>query len=273
MPIKTYQPTTPSRRTMAVTAFDDITKKRPERALLRPRKQRAGRNSSGRVTVWHRGGGNRRHFRVVDFKRDKLNVAARVAAIEYDPNRSARLALLQYVDGDKRYILAPEGLKVGASVMTGAAAEPMVGNHLPLARIPMGLDIHNVELQPGRGGQLVRSAGLAAVLMSREGNYANLKMPSGEMRQVHIQCMATIGRVGNADHENIQYGKAGHSRWLGIRPTVRGRAMNPVDHPMGGGEGRSTGGHPRSPWGLYAKGKKTRHKRNRTSKFILERRK
>jgi len=273
MPIHTYKPTTPSRRTASVPTFDEITRAKPERSLVKAFKASAGRNSAGRITVRHRGGGQRRLFRCVDFKRDKLNIPAQVASIEYDPNRSARIALLQYVDGEKRYILAPVGLVVGATLVTGPDAEPSVGNMLPLARIPLGMQVHNIELQPGRGGQLVRCAGLAATLMSREGEYANIKLPSGEVRRINVKCRATIGQVGNVDHASFSYGKAGHSRWMGIRPTVRGRAMNPVDHPMGGGEGKSTGGHPRSPWGQYAKGMKTRHPRGKSERFIVSRRK
>ncbi len=273
MPIKTYNPTTPSRRFASVATFEEITRSKPERSLLRSGKYRAGRNSSGRITVWHQGGGNRRMYRVIDFKREKFALPARVAAIEYDPNRSARIALLHYPDGEKRYILAPNGLQVGARLMSGPEAEPALGNALPLAKIPLGSQIHNLELKPRQGAKLVRSAGMAAVLLSRQGDYANVKLPSGEIRMIHVNCLATIGQVGNVDHESRIYGKAGHARWLGIRPTVRARAMNPVDHPMGGGEGRSTGGHPRSPWGLYAKGKKTRNVRSRSSRFIVARRK
>ena len=273
MPIKTYRPTTPSRRFATAPVFEEITRTEPERSLVKAFKAAAGRGSSGRITVRHRGGGQRRLFRYVDFKRDKLNIPAKVATIEYDPNRSARIALLQYVDGEKRYILAPVGLAVGATLVTGPDAEPSVGNMLPLARIPLGMQVHNIELQPGRGGQLVRGAGLAATLMSREGEYANIKLPSGEVRRINVKCSATIGQVGNLDHASFSYGKAGHSRWLGIRPTVRGRAMNPVDHPMGGGEGKSTGGHPRSPWGQYAKGMKTRHPHGKSERFIVSRRK
>jgi len=212
-------------------------------------------------------------YRCIDFKRDKTNIIAKVASIEYDPNRSARIALLHYVDGEKRYILAPNGLQVGAKLVSGPEAEPVVGNALPLAKIPLGVQIHNIELKQRQGAKLVRSAGTAAILMSRAGQYATVKLPSGEIRLIHVNCFATIGQIGNVDHESYVYGKAGHSRWLGIRPTVRGRAMNPVDHPMGGGEGRSMGGHPRSPWGLYAKGKKTRNVRARSTRFIIERRK
>ncbi len=272
MALKKYKPTSPGRRFTQVSAFDDITRSRPESSLTKAKKSSAGRNSSGRLTVRHRGGGHKRKIRIIDFKRDKFGIPARVAEIEYDPNRSARIALLFYADGEKRYILAPAGLKVGAIVKSGKDAEPSVGNVLYLADIPLGSPVHNVELQPGRGGQLVRSAGLSAVLMSREGDYANLRMPSGEIRIINCKCMATMGRLGNADHEAIVLGKAGRKRWLGIRPTVRGVAMNPIDHPMGGGEGRASGGHPKSPWGVYAKGQKTRNKR-KSNKFILKRRK
>lgn len=273
MPIKTYRPTTPSRRTASVSTFEEITRHKPERSLLRSWKNPAGRNSSGRITVWHQGGGCRRMYRCIDFKRDKTGIPAKVAAIEYDPNRSARIALLHYADGEKRYILAPQGLRVGATLMSGPEAEPVVGNALPLAKIPLGLQIHNIELQPRQGAKLARGAGAAALLVSRQDAFATVKLPSGETRLIGARCLATVGQLGNVDHENYVYGKAGHSRWLGIRPTVRGRAMNPVDHPMGGGEGRSTGGHPRSPWGLYAKGKKTRNVRSRSARFIVERRK
>ena len=273
MPVKTYKPTTPSRRFAATPTFAEITRRRPERRLLRAKRSTGGRNSAGRITVRHRGGGVRRKYRLIDFRREKSNLPALVASIEYDPNRSARIALLHYRDGDKRYILAPDGLRVGATVMAGQEAEPRVGNMLPLARIPMGTEVHNIELKPGRGGQLARSAGLAAVLMSREGSYANVRLPSGEVRMLHVNCAATIGHVSNGDHENVLYGKAGCKRWRGVRPTVRGRAMNPIDHPLGGGEGRSTGGHPRSPWGQYAKGLKTRIRRSRSNRFIVARRK
>ncbi|MDD5482709.1 MAG: 50S ribosomal protein L2 [Kiritimatiellae bacterium] len=273
MTLKVYRPVTPSQRFRAVVAAEGMAKSGPEKRLLSPRKARAGRNFSGRVTIRHRGGGVRRHDRIIDFKRGKFNVVARVAAIEYDPGRSARIALLCYADGEKRYILAPLGLAVGARVLSGASAEPAVGNMLPLEKIPLGLTIHNIELEPGKGGQLVRGAGMGAVLMAREGNYAHVKLPSGEIRMINVKCMATIGQVGNLEHETVSYGKAGAARWRGIRPTVRGRAMNPIDHPLGGGEGKATGGHPRSPWGQYAKGAKTRNVRSRSSRFIVSRRK
>lgn len=273
MPLRTYKPTTPSRRFITSSDFVEITRAKPERSLVKTHKVAAGRNSSGRITVRHRGGGQRRLFRCIDFKRDKLNIPGKVASIEYDPNRGARIALMQYVDGEKRYILAPVGLTVGATLMAGPDVEPSIGNMLPLARIPLGMQVHNIELQPGRGGQLVRGAGMAAILMSREGDYASVKLPSGEMRLINVKCRATIGQVGNVDRSSVVYGKAGHSRWLGIRPTVRGRAMNPIDHPMGGGEGKSTGGHPQSPWGQYAKGMKTRHPHQKSERFIVSRRK
>ncbi|MDO9540712.1 MAG: 50S ribosomal protein L2 [Kiritimatiellia bacterium] len=273
MTLKFYKPTTPSQRFRSVVAADEITKVKPEKRLLISGKSKAGRNVAGRITVRHRGGGGKRHYRLIDFKRDKFNITARVAAIEYDPGRSAQIALLHYTDGEKRYILAPLGLKVGLKVLSGDSAEPAIGNMLLLGKIPLGLTIHNIELEPGKGGQLVRGAGMGAILMAREGNYAHVKMPSGEIRMINIKCRATIGQVGNLEHETVIYGKAGASRWRGIRPTVRGRAMNPVDHPHGGGEGKATGGHPRSPWGQYAKGAKTRNVRSRSSRFILSRRK
>lgn len=273
MALKNFRPTTPSNRFKAMVISGDITKNKPEKRLLLSNKSSAGRNCYGRITVRHRGGGGRRHSRIIDFKRDKPNVAAVVAGIEYDPERSARIALLNYTDGDKRYIIAPMGLKVGARVCSGPEAEPVIGNMLPLEKIPLGLTVHNIELEPGRGGQLVRGAGMGAVLMAREGVFAHVKLPSGEVRMINVKCMATVGQVGNLDHENMILGKAGSSRWRGIRPTVRGRAMNPVDHPLGGGEGKSTGGHPRSPWGQYAKGMKTRNVRSRSGRFIVSRRK
>jgi large subunit ribosomal protein L2 len=274
MALKKFKPTTPSRRFMVLSAFDEVTKKSPERSLLDTKKSKAGRNSAGRITVRHRGGGHKKHYRIIDFKRDKLGIPAKVAGVEYDPNRSARIALLHYADGEKRYILAPLGLEVGATVLAGPEAEPSVGNALPLARIPLGMPIHNIEMEQGRGGQMVRSAGGAAQIMAREGKSAQLKLPSGEIRLVSINCYATLGQLGNVDHENISGGKAGRARWLGKRPTVRGVAMNPVDHPMGGGEGRTSGGGPPvSPWGQLSKGKRTRSKRKPSSKFIVKRRK
>ncbi len=274
MALKTYKPTTPSRRHMVTSAFDEITKSTPERSLLRPKKSTGGRNSAGRISTRHKGGGHKRRYRVIDFKRNKFGIPAKVASVEYDPNRSSRIALLHYADGEKRYIIAPNGLEVGSTLFSGPDAEPSLGNALPLAKIPLGTTIHNIELQPGCGGQIARSAGTSAQLMSRENDFANLKMPSGEIRRIRTQCYATIGRVGNVDHENIVSGKAGRKRWLGIRPTVRGVAMNPVDHPMGGGEGRTSGGgHPCSPWGTLSKGKRTRSKKKASSQFIVERRK
>ena len=274
MALKKYKPTTPSRRHMWTSAFDEITKSTPERSLLRSKKSTGGRNSSGRLTTRHKGGGHKRRYRVVDFKRNKFGIPAKVASVEYDPNRSARIALLHYADGEKRYIIAPTGLEVGSTLLSGPGSEPTLGNALPLAEIPLGMTVHNIELEPGCGGQIARSAGTGAQLMSREGELANLKMPSGEIRRIRTKCMATIGQVGNVDHENIVSGKAGRKRWLGIRPTVRGVAMNPVDHPMGGGEGRTSGGgHPTSPWGTLAKGKRTRKNKKASTQFIVERRK
>lgn len=274
MALKKYNPTTPSLRFTTVSGFDEITKTTPERSLVRPVKQKAGRNSAGRITVRHRGGGHKRKLRVVDFKRDKAGIPAKVAAIEYDPGRSANIALLHYVDGEKRYILAPAKLKVGEQVVSGDAAEATVGNALPLGKIPLGMFIHNVELEPGRGGKVCRSAGGSAQLMSREGQFAQIKLPSGEVRMINVRCMATVGQVGNSEHGSESMGKAGRKRWRGVRPTVRGVAMNPVDHPMGGGEGRTSGGgHPVSPWGQLAKGGKTRGRRKPSNKFIVKRRK
>jgi len=274
MGLKKYKPTTPSRRHMVTSSFEEITKSTPERSLLRPKKSTGGRNSSGRLTTRHKGGGHKRRYRVIDFKRNKNGIPATVSSIEYDPNRSSNIALLFYADGEKRYIIAPANLEVGMKLMSGPDAEPSLGNALPLAKIPLGTTIHNIELQPGCGGQIARSAGTSAQLMSREGDFANLKMPSGEIRRIRTNCIATIGAVGNSDHENIVSGKAGRKRWLGIRPTVRGVAMNPIDHPMGGGEGRTSGGgHPCSPWGTLSKGKRTRSKKKASSQFIVERRK
>jgi large subunit ribosomal protein L2 len=273
MALKKNKPYTPSRRFTELSAFDEITKDRPEASLTSAMSRKSGRNAQGRITVRHRGGGHKRQYRKIDFRRDKRDIPAVVAAIEYDPNRSARIALLNYVDGEKRYILAPDGLKVGAKVLSGEKADPATGNALPLARIPLGLPVHNIELQPGRGGQLARSAGQVAQLMSREGGYATLRLPSGEIRRIHEGCYATIGQVGNMDHMNISLGKAGRKRWLGIRPTVRGVAMNPVDHPMGGGEGRTSGGgHPVTPWGHPTKGARTRRGKKSSSRFIIKRR-
>ncbi|WP_376794359.1 50S ribosomal protein L2 [Thermogemmatispora sp.] len=272
MPVKQYKPTTPGRRGMTVSTFEEITKTEPEKSLIKPLKKHAGRNNQGRITTRHRGGGAKRAYRIIDFKRNKLGVPAKVAAIEYDPNRSARIALLHYLDGEKRYIIAPLGLKVGDQVMAGPEADIKPGNALPLKNIPVGTTIHNIELVPGRGGQLVRSAGVGAQLMAKEGDYALIRLPSGELRYVHIRCMATVGQVGNPDHENITIGKAGRSRHMGRRPAVRGAAMNPCDHPHGGGEGRAPrGGQPQTPWGKPALGVKTRRNK-RTDRFIVRRR-
>ncbi|MGH7497054.1 MAG: 50S ribosomal protein L2 [bacterium] len=273
MPIKSFKPTTPSMRFRTVSTFEEITKDRPEKSLLAPLRKSGGRNNLGKLTSRHRGGGHKRAYRIIDFKRDKDGVPGRVAAVEYDPNRSARIALLQYADGEKRYIIAPVGLKVGDKIMSGPEAEIRPGNSLPLSHIPLGLTIHNVELRRGRGAQIGRSAGSEVQLLAREGSYAQLRLPSGEVRKVRVECRATIGQVGNIDHENISWGKAGRSRWLGWRPYVRGVAMNPVDHPMGGGEGKSSGGrHPCSPWGQKSKGLKTRKPSKASSKYIIKRR-
>jgi large subunit ribosomal protein L2 len=273
MPLKEFSPTSPGRRFMSTLTFEEITKQRPEKGLTAPKKRTGGRNSKGRTTAWFRGGGHKRRFRVVDFRRDKRDVPAKVAAIEYDPNRSARLALLHYRDGEKRYILWPEGLKVGQSVLAGDAADILPGNCLPLKLIPAGTVIHNIELRHGKGGQLVRSAGGAAQLVAKEGAYAQVKLPSGEVRLISVECVATVGQVGNIDHKNVSIGKAGRSRWLGRRPHNRGVAMNPVDHPHGGGEGKTSGGrHPVTPWGQPTKGYKTRNNK-RTQRFIVKRRK
>lgn len=273
MPIRKYKPTSPGRRDMSVSDFATITRSKPERSLSSGLKKSGGRNNLGRLTSAHRGGGHKRRYRIIDFKRNKWGVPARVATIEYDPNRSARIALLHYFDGEKRYILAPVGLKVGDQVQTAERAEIEPGNVLPLRTIPLGTVLHNIELKPGKGGQMCRAAGSSARLMAREGKYAQLKLPSGETRQVLVTCLATVGQVGNVEHENISIGKAGRSRWLGRRPNVRGVAMNPVDHPHGGGEGRSSGGrHPVTPWGVPTKGYKTRSKKNPSNKFIVKRR-
>ncbi|MEX2089777.1 MAG: 50S ribosomal protein L2 [Bacteroidota bacterium] len=277
MAIRKLRPMTPATRFYSISTFEEITKTVPEKSLLRKLKKSGGRNNLGRVTSRHRGGGHKRRYRLIDFKREKHGVSAKVAAIEYDPNRSARIALLHYGDGDKRYIVAPDGLKVGQSVQSGSGVEVQLGNALPLLEIPVGTFIHNVEMRPGKGGQLGRSAGNSLQLMAKEGDFAQLKLPSGEVRKVRVNCYATVGIVSNGDHENISLGKAGRSRWLGIRPHSRGMAMNPVDHPMGGGEGRSKSGggwqHPESPWGKYAKGLKTRKKKNPSNKYIVKRRK
>ena len=274
MSIKVFKPTTNARRNMSVTDYSDLSKVAPEKSLLKPLQKNSGRNSYGRITVRHRGGGNRRKYRVIDFKRTKFDIEATVKTLEYDPNRSAHIALIEYTDGEKAYILAPVGLKVGDKVVAGPAADIKPGNALPLVNIPVGTFVHNVELYPGKGGQLARAAGNAAQLMAKEGAYALLRLPSGELRNVPVNCMATVGQVGNLDHENVKIGKAGRTRHLGIRPTVRGSVMNPNDHPHGGGEGKSPIGRPGpvTPWGKPALGYKTRAKKNRSDKLIVKRR-
>ncbi len=276
MALKTFRPLTPAQRYKALPAFEEITKSKPEKSLLAPKKRTGGRNNRGRLTSRHIGGGHKQKYRLIDFKRSKRDIAAEVVGIEYDPNRSARIALLQYADGEKAYILAPVGLTVGRKVSAGETAAPEVGNALPLKSIPLGSSIHNIELIPGRGGQIARSAGQVAVLSNREAGYALVKLPSGEIRKIHETAYATIGQVGNVDHMNVSSGKAGRSRWLGRRPHVRGMVMNPVDHPMGGGQGKSKGGggrhHPMSPWGQLAKGFKTRRKHKESNNFIVQRR-
>ncbi len=274
MGVKNYKPTSPGRRWMTGHTFDEITRTKPEKSLLRPLHKKAGRNAYGRITVRHRGGGHARQYRLIDFRRDKFGVPARVASIEYDPNRSARIALVVYADGEKRYILAPLGLKVGDTVLSDlTGTDVRVGNAMSLERVPLGTMVHNVELYPGRGGQMVRAAGAAAQVLAKEGNYVTLRLPSGEMRLVHKKCMATIGQVGNIEHANVKLGKAGRKRWLGWRPAVRGSAMTPRDHPHGGGEGRAPIGmpSPKSPWGRKTMGKKTRHNKS-TDKYIVRRR-
>ncbi|HHP50877.1 MAG TPA: 50S ribosomal protein L2 [Moorella mulderi] len=274
MGIKKYKPTSPGRRQMTVIDYSVLTATEPYKPLVEPLKKSAGRNVRGCITVRHRGGGHKRLYRIIDFKRDKDGIPARVATIEYDPNRSAHIALLHYADGEKRYILAPEGLKVGDVVMSGPEADIKVGNALPLSHIPVGTFVHNIELTPGKGGQLARAAGTSAQVMAKEGGYVLLRLPSGELRKVREECRATIGQVGNVDWENITIGKAGRSRWLGIRPAVRGSAMNPVDHPHGGGEGKAPRGrHPVTPWGKLAHGVKTRKKNKPSDKLIVKRRK
>ena len=274
MGLKTFKPRSEGVRHRVAPTFDEITEVKPLSRLTEARKSNAGRNNQGRITTRHRGGGVKRRYRIVDFRRDKAGIPARVEAIAYDPNRSANLALLKYVDGEKRYILAPNGLKVEDAVMSGTEAEPSVGNALPLAQIPLGLYVHNIELVPGKGGKLARSAGNSCQVMARDGDFVTLRLPSGEIRLINAKCLATIGQVGNADWGSIKLGKAGRKRWMGIRPTVRGVAMNPVDHPMGGGEGRTSGGsHPRSPWGKLSKGGKTRNRRKTSSRYIVKRRK
>ena len=273
MAIKVYKPTSPGRRGMTSSTFDEITKSKPERSLLRPLRRSGGRDFNGTISVRHRGGGHRRHLRVIDFKRNKLDIPAKVAAIEYDPNRSARIALVAYADGEKRYIIAPLELKVGDTIVAGKNVDIRPGNAMPLANIPVGTQVHNVELQPGKGGQIARSAGMAVQVVGKEGDYAQVRMPSGEMRLIRQTCMATIGVVGNIDHSNIKLGKAGRKRYLGIRPTVRGTAMSPRDHPHGGGEGRQPVGKPgpRSPWGKPTRGYKTRNNK-KTDALIVRRR-
>ena len=274
MAVKTFRPITPSLRTMSVSSFEGITRSKPEKSLIEFNKKSGGRNNKGRITVRRRGGGGRRFYRKIDFKRNKVGVPARVHAIEYDPNRSARIALLHYADGEKRYILAPVGLNVGDRVVSGPGADIRPGNALPLDNIPLGSMVHNIEMQPGGGGQLGRSAGAEIQVMSKEGRYAQVQLPSGERRLVPLACYATIGQVGNVEHETVVLGKAGRSRWLGRRPKVRGVAMNPIDHPHGGGEGRASGGgHPVTPWGVPTKGFKTRKRKKKSDSLILQRRK
>jgi len=277
MAIKTFRPLTPAARFKALPDFAEVTKTKPEKSLTEPIKRTGGRNNQGRITMRHIGGGHKRRYRIIDFKRSRRDAMAEVVSIEYDPNRTARIALLKYEDGEKTYILAPVGLEVGQKVVAGEKADPNVGNALPLKSIPLGTSIHNVEFIPGRGGQIVRSAGSVAVLANREGGYALVKLASGEIRRINENCYATVGQVGNSDHMNVSSGKAGRSRWLGIRPHVRGMVMNPVDHPMGGGQGKSKGGggrhHPMSPWGQLAKGFKTRRKHKPSDTFIVQRRK
>lgn len=272
MAIRKLKPVTPASRQRSVSAFETITKEKPEKKLLAPLSKKGGRNGNGRITTRHKGGGHKRRYRIIDFKRNKFDVPARVAAIEYDPNRSARIALLVYADGDKRYIIAPNEVRVGQTLMNGPEAPPEPGNCLPLSRVPVGSFVHAIEMKPGKGAQMARSAGTYAQLTAREGKYATLRLPSGETRLVPIGCLATIGTTSNPDHMNIELGKAGRNRWKGVRPKTRGVVMNPVDHPMGGGEGKASGGHPRSPWGQIAKGYKTRKKRKQSNKYIVRRR-
>lgn len=273
MGVKKFKPFTPSRRFMTVLDFSELTKKEPEKSLLVSLKKTGGRNNQGRITVRFRGGGHKKLYRIIDFKRDKDGIPAKVLSIEYDPNRTAWIALLQYVDGEKRYIIAPDGIKPGDEVISGSGVPLKIGNALPLAEIPEGIEIHNIELVPGKGAQLVRSAGSAAMILSKEGNYAHVQLPSGEIRLINLKCKATIGRVSNPDNELVVIGKAGRKRWMGRRPHVRGTAMNPCDHPHGGGEGRTKGKIPKSPWGWYTKGKKTRKKKKVSNRFIIKRRK
>ncbi len=273
MAVKVYKPTSPGRRGMSVSSFEEVTRSEPEKSLLAPLKKRAGRNNAGRITVRHQGGGHKRRYRIIDFKRDKTGVPATVKSVEYDPNRTANIALLAYADGEKRYILAPEGIAVGDKLESGPDSEIRVGNALPIYRIPLGTQIHNIELQPGKGGQLVRSAGTSAQLLAKEGAYAQVRLPSGEVRMISQNCVATIGQIGNSDHSNIVLGKAGRKRWMGIRPTVRGSAMDPNSHPHGGGEGQAPIGMPgpKTPWGKPTLGAKTRRNK-RTDKYIVRRR-
>lgn len=273
MGLKSFRPTTPGQRFKTVSDFEEITTDQPEKSLLRPLRKSGGRDNQGHVSAWHRGGGHKRRYRVIDFRRDKRGIPARVATIEYDPNRSSRIALVVYADGEKRYIIAPKGLEVNMTVMAGPDVEVQVGNSMPLKSVPLGTEVHNLEMVPGKGGQIARGAGAAAVVVAKEGNNAQVKMPSGEVRVFRSDCYCTIGQVGNLDHENIVIGKAGRNRWLGRRPITRGVAMNPVDHPMGGGEGRTSGGrHPTTPWGKKTKGLKTR-KKKLSDRLIVRRRK
>jgi large subunit ribosomal protein L2 len=272
MPVRTYKPTSAGRRFQTVQTFDEITSTEPYKPLTEPLKKSGGRNNQGELTSWWRGGGHKRTYRIIDFRRDKRDIPAKVTTVEYDPNRSARIALVTYADGEKRYILHPLGLKVGDSIVAGVTADILPGNALPLKNIPLGTVVHNVELRPGKGGQVARSAGAAVQVVAKEGEYATLRMPSSEVRLVNMECYATVGQVGNVDHENVSIGKAGRSRWLGKRPHVRGVAMNPVDHPLGGGEGKTSGGrHPVTPWGVPTKGYKTRNRKS-TDAFIVTRR-
>jgi large subunit ribosomal protein L2 len=272
MAIRSYKPTSPGRRFQTIQDYAEITSAKPFKPLTENLKKSGGRNNHGEITVWWRGGGHRRLYRIIDFKRDKIGIPGKIVTVEYDPNRSARIALVQYADGEKRYILQPVGLKVGDSIVAGDAVDILPGNTLPLKNIPLGTQIHNVELRPGKGGQIARSAGSSVQLVAKDGPYASVKMPSGELRRINIECRATVGQVGNLEHENVSLGKAGRSRWLGKRPHVRGVAMNPVDHPLGGGEGKTSGGrHPVSPWGVPTKGFKTRN-RKATDQFIITRR-
>jgi len=272
MPIRTYKPTSAGRRFQTVQVFDEITTDKPYKPLTEPLRKSGGRNNRGELTIWWRGGGHKRMYRIIDFKRDKRDIPGKIITVEYDPNRSSRIALIQYPDGEKRYILQPNGLKVGDTIVAGENVDILPGNALPLKNIPLGTMIHNVELRPGGGGQVARGAGSAVQLIAKEGDYATVKMPSGELRKINMECLATIGQVGNLDHEKVSYGKAGRSRWLGKRPHVRGVAMNPVDHPLGGGEGKTSGGrHPVTPWGMPTKGYKTRNRKS-TDQFIVQRR-